>query len=157
MVGRSIIHRGREIAHVEITIFDNQPPPPPKVITGVLVLGAPRTIPIQRSVEMAEASMKVGQELAARINIQPAGGKLDGPPTWATSNDGVLSVAAGGDGLEATIRALAVGEAKVTVSASVRHGDEVVDLPVAEGNIVVTDVEAQSIELIFGEPVTPAV
>lgn len=71
-----------------------------------------------------------------------------GAPTWAASPDGIVSLSPAGDGLSASISAVAVGDVVITVTA---EGDETagVDTITLTGNLTVAGEEATGGTLTF--------
>ncbi len=88
---------------------------------------------------------------------QPA--NVDGVPVWASSDETVLTVVAGADGMSAVIDTVAPGTARVTVSADADLGAGTVPLTGVTEDINVTlgpSHQASVMTLTLGAPVAKA-
>jgi len=63
--------------------------------------------------------------------------RVDGVPTWASSDDTVLSVAASADGMSAVVDTVAPGTARVTVTADADLGTGVVSVTGVTEDVIV--------------------
>lgn len=81
--------------------------------------------------------------------------QVDGPPTWGSSDDTVLSVTPAADGMSAAIRTVAPGTARVSGQADKIVGEGVEFLTFVSEDIVVTqnpNTQAAVITLNLGTP-----
>lgn len=72
------------------------------------------------------------------MDAQGRPARVDGVPVWASSDETVVSVVAGADGMSAVIDTVAPGTARVTVSADADLGAGVVELTGVSEDINVT-------------------
>lgn len=88
------------------------------------------------------ASLTTRQQVDATITVTKADGSpgsLDGVPVWASSDETVLTVAAGADGMSAVVSTVAPGgPARVSVTADADLGAGVVPLIGTSEDILVT-------------------
>lgn len=85
---------------------------------------------------MIPISMTVGQSFTVSVVAVPAGGELDGPPSYVQSAAGVLSLTPSADGLSCVVKALAPGSDTISVK-DVSQGT-----PIAGDDVVVVTVTA---------------
>jgi hypothetical protein len=80
--------------------------------------------------------------------------EVDEPPTWASSDETVLTVTVASDGMSADINTVAVGTARVTVTADADLGEGVVPITGVTEDIIVTSGSVASVmTLTLGTPV----
>lgn len=95
----------------------------------------------------------VTQQVEATLNPQDSRGnpaKLDGVPTWSSSDEAVATVEASADGLTAKVKAQGIGIAQIraTADADLDPGENrMID---AVGDIEVRAAEAVSLGVTFG-------
>jgi hypothetical protein len=90
-----------------------------------------------------------------------AGGaaSVDGVPVWASSDETVVTVTAGADGMSAVIDTVAPGTARVTVTADADLGSGTQELVGVTEDIIVTlgpSSQASVMTLTLGAPVDKA-
>ncbi len=78
---------------------------------------------------------------------------VDGAPVWASSNEGVATVAAAADGMSASIvPGSTLGDTDITVTADADLGSGIVQL-IATGTVTVVAGQAVTGAITFGTPV----
>lgn len=85
--------------------------------------------------------------------------KVDGVPVWASSDETVVSVAAAADGMSAVVDTVAVGVARITVSADADLGAGTTSITGVSEDITVTpgpSSAASTMVLNLGTPVAKA-
>lgn len=90
------------------------------------------------------------------LTIQPVDAKgkpalLDGVPTWASSDETVVTVVAAADGLSATVSAVAMGSARVVVTGDADLGTGVTPIT-GTLDFTITAGQAISINVTAGTP-----
>lgn len=94
--------------------------------------------------------------LLSITNASGAPAEVDDPPVWASSDETVLRVTAAADGMSAQIDTVAVGTARVTVSADADLGSGSVPITGVTEDIVVSQGPssmATTMTLTLGAPV----
>lgn len=106
-------------------------------------------------VPIMAATLRDDQNIPLTIQPVDAKGKpalLDGVPTWASSDETVITVTAAADGLSATAAAVAPGSARITVSGDGDLGSGVTPIT-GTLDVSVTGGGAVSITINAGAPV----
>ena len=84
---------------------------------------------------------------------------VQGSPVWASSDETVLSVVAGSDGMSAKISTVAPGSARISVKADADLGEGVTEITGVSEDIVVTQgtsTQAATFKITLGTPVDKA-
>lgn len=102
------------------------------------------------------ATATTDQFIPATLSIKDDKGrdaKVDGIPVWASSDETVMSVIPGADGMSGTVNMVAPGTARISVSADADLGAGVIGIAGVSEDIIVTPGSVASLmTLTLGAP-----
>lgn len=96
---------------------------------------------------VTQMTLQPGKRYRASVTTQPAGSRVDGALSWASSDDTVLTVTPEGDGRTAVIETLADGVATIEVSGDADLGEGVRPISATVGVIVGLEAESLAIHV----------